>query len=139
MVLRTFSKAYGLAGLRIGYGFCAPELARRLWTMQLPFGMGITGLVAVAASYDAEAELQQRIRVITAEGRYLRARLAAMGVYSTDSARQLRLPARRAPAVAGGVRGHAGCGCAATPMAACASASATAQSSRAVLSVLSAA
>jgi histidinol-phosphate aminotransferase len=85
VVLRTFSKAYGLAGLRIGYGFCAPELARRLWTMQLPFGMGVTGLVAVAASYDAEAELRQRIRVIIAEGRYLRSRLAAMGVYSTDS------------------------------------------------------
>jgi histidinol-phosphate aminotransferase len=85
VVLRTFSKAYGLAGLRIGYGFCAPDLARRLWTMQLPFGMGVTGLVAVAASYDAEAELRQRIRVICAEGRYLRSRLAAMGVYSTDS------------------------------------------------------
>ena len=38
VVLRTFSKAYGLAGLRIGYGFCAPDLARQLWTMQLPFG-----------------------------------------------------------------------------------------------------
>jgi histidinol-phosphate aminotransferase len=85
VVLRTFSKAYGLAALRIGYGFCAPDLARRLWAMQLPFGMGTPGLVAVAASYDAEAELQQRIRVIAAEGRYLRARLAAMGVYSTDS------------------------------------------------------
>ena len=85
VVLRTFSKAYGLAGLRIGYGFCAPELARTLWTMQLPFGIGITGLVAVATSYDAESELQQRIRMITAERRYLRMRLRAMGVYSTDT------------------------------------------------------
>ena len=67
--MRTFSKAYGLAGLRIGYGFGAPELARKLWTMQLPFGIGITSLVAVAASYDAEAQLLQRIRVITAERR----------------------------------------------------------------------
>jgi histidinol-phosphate aminotransferase len=85
VVLRTFSKAYGLAGLRIGYGFCAPELARTLWTMQLPFGIGITGMVAVATSYDAEGELQQRIRLITAERRYLRMRLRAMGVYSTDT------------------------------------------------------
>ncbi len=84
MVLRTFSKAYGLAGLRVGYGFCAPELARKLWTMQLPFGIGITGLVAVAASYDAETELQQRIRMIAAERRYLRMRLRSMGVYTTD-------------------------------------------------------
>ena len=64
VVLRTFSKAYGLAGLRIGYGFCAPDLAKSLWTMQLPFGIGITGLVAVAASYDAESQLRQRIRMI---------------------------------------------------------------------------
>ena len=67
VVLRTFSKAYGLAGLRIGYGFGSPELIRRLWTMQLPFGMGITSLVAVAACYGAEAQLQQRIRQIRAE------------------------------------------------------------------------
>ncbi len=40
VVVRTFSKAYGLAGLRIGYGFCAPDLAGTLWTMQLPFGIG---------------------------------------------------------------------------------------------------
>jgi histidinol-phosphate aminotransferase len=58
----------------------------------------VTGLVAVAASYDAEAELHQRIRVISAEGRYLRARLAAMGVYSTDShANFVYLPARGRP------------------------------------------
>ncbi|MDT5215275.1 MAG: histidinol-phosphate aminotransferase [Mycobacterium sp.] len=98
VVVRTFSKAYGLAGLRIGYGFCAPELARRLWTMQLPFGVASTGLVGVAASYDAEAELQQRIRVISAEGRYLRARLRTMGVYCTDShANFVYLPACARP------------------------------------------
>ena len=84
VVLRSFSKAYGLAGLRIGYGFGAPELARKLWTMQLPFGMGITSLAAVAASYGAEAQLQQRIRQIRAERHYLRMRLRAAGIYTTD-------------------------------------------------------
>jgi histidinol-phosphate aminotransferase len=84
VVLRTFSKAYGLAGLRIGYGFGAPELAKTLWTMQLPFGIGITSAVAVAASYDAEAQLQQRIRLVTNERDYLRRRIRAMGLYSTD-------------------------------------------------------
>ena len=98
VVLRTFSKAYGLAGLRIGYGFCAPDLARRLWTMQLPFGIGITGLVAVAASYDAENQLQQRIRMIASERRYLRMRLRSMGVYSTDGhANFVYLPPWRQP------------------------------------------
>src|SRR5262245_49588326 len=85
VVVRTFSKAYGLAGLRIGYGFCAPGLARRLWSMQPPFGIGITSMVAVAASYDAESQLRQRIRMIASERRYLRMRLRSMGVYSTDA------------------------------------------------------
>jgi histidinol-phosphate aminotransferase len=85
VVLRTFSKAYGLAGLRIGYGFAAPELASTLWTMQLPFGMSNVSAAAVAASYDAEAQLVQRIRRISSERNHLRLRLMAMGIYSTDS------------------------------------------------------
>jgi histidinol-phosphate aminotransferase len=98
IVLRTFSKAYGLAGLRIGYGFGSPELARILWKMQLPFGTGITSLVAVAASYDAEGQLRQRILRINGERDYLRRRLRAMGVYSTDSrANFVYLPPRGRP------------------------------------------
>jgi len=98
IVLRTFSKAYGLAGLRIGYGFGSPELARILWKMQLPFGMGITSLVAVAASYDAEDQLRQRILRITGERDHLRRRLRAMGVYTTDShANFVYLPPRGRP------------------------------------------
>ena len=53
--------------------------------MQLPFGMGITSAVAVAASYDAEAQLQHRIRLITSERRYLQRRIRALSVYSPDS------------------------------------------------------
>ena len=98
IVLRTFSKAYGLAGLRIGYGFASPELATILWKMQLPFGMGITSLVAVSASYDAEDQLRQRILRITGERDYLRRRLRAMGVYTTDShANFVYLPPRGRP------------------------------------------
>jgi histidinol-phosphate aminotransferase len=85
VVLRTFSKAYGLAGLRIGYGFAANELASTLWTMQLPFGMSNVSVAAVAASYDAEAQLAHRIRRIAAQRNHLRLRLMAMGIYSTDS------------------------------------------------------
>ena len=85
VVVRTFSKAYGLAGLRIGYGVGSAELTKTLWTNQLPFGMGITSLLAVAASYAAERQLLQRVRLITAERRYLGIRLSAMGVYSTDA------------------------------------------------------
>lgn len=95
VVVRTFSKAYGLAGLRIGYGVTSPELADTLRSQQLPFGTAITSLLAVAASYEAEAELLQRIRCINAERRYLRMRLSALGIYTTDShANFLYLPPR---------------------------------------------
>lgn len=85
VVVRTFSKAYGLAGLRIGYAVASHQLAPTLWTQQLPFGIAITGLLAVAASYAAEGELLRRIRLITAERRYLRMRLSALGIYTTDA------------------------------------------------------
>ena len=98
VVLRTFSKAYGLAGLRIGYGFAAAELAQRLWTMQLPFGMSTLGATAVAASYDAETQLAHRIRRVATERNHLRLRLMAMGIYSTDShANFVYLPTSRRP------------------------------------------
>ncbi len=98
VVMRTFSKAYGLAGLRIGYAYSSWQLAAKLWAMQLPFGMGITSLVAVEASYRAESQLQQRIRMITAERRYLRLRLRSMGVHCTDGhANFVYLPAAVRP------------------------------------------
>jgi histidinol-phosphate aminotransferase len=84
LVLRTFSKAYGLAGLRIGYAIGSWGLTAELWAMQLPFGMCNTGLVAVAASYRAENQLRQRIRMIISERRNLRMGLRSLGVTSLD-------------------------------------------------------
>ena len=61
----------------------------------MPFGIAITSLHAVAASYDAEDQLLQRIRLITAERRYLGMRLSAMGIYTTDAhANFIYLPSR---------------------------------------------
>ncbi len=85
VVVRTFSKAYGLAGLRIGYAVASAELTDKLWSHQLPFGTAITNLLAVAASYAAEDELMQRVALITAERRYLSRRLGALGVFDTDA------------------------------------------------------
>jgi histidinol-phosphate aminotransferase len=93
--VRTFSKAYGLAGMRIGYGICSPGMAHTLWSMQLPFGATLTSLAAVAASFDAEAQLRHRIGLITAERDYLRSRLWDTGIWSADThANFVYLPAR---------------------------------------------
>ena len=85
VVVRTFSKAYGLAGCGSVTAGIARSWPSALWSQQLPFGIAITSLLAVAASYDAEDQLLQRIRLITAERRYLRMRLSALGVYTTDA------------------------------------------------------
>ena len=66
--------------------------------MQLPFGMSNLSVAAVAASYDAETQLAQRIRRIAAERNHLRLRLMAMGVYTMDShANFVYLPMARRP------------------------------------------
>ncbi|WP_328407345.1 aminotransferase class I/II-fold pyridoxal phosphate-dependent enzyme [Nocardia sp. NBC_00403] len=80
LVLRTFSKAYGLAGLRIGYVFGSRELISRVRRLQLPFGMSSAAVAAVAASYAAEPELAARIVRITARREALRNALCLRGV-----------------------------------------------------------
>ena len=80
LILRTFSKAFGLAGLRIGYAFGSSDLARHVRRWQLPFGINSAAVAAVAASYAAEEELQQRVSRIVAERTYLRDSLLHRGI-----------------------------------------------------------
>jgi histidinol-phosphate aminotransferase len=55
ITLRTFSKAYGLAGFRVGYGFGHPELIEALWKVKLPFEpSGPAQAAALAALEDSE-------------------------------------------------------------------------------------
>ncbi|UFS94428.1 aminotransferase class I/II-fold pyridoxal phosphate-dependent enzyme [Nocardia huaxiensis] len=95
IVLRTFSKAYGLAGLRIGYGFGSPELLARVRRLQLPFGMPEAAIAAVRASYAAEAELGERILRITTQREVLRTALRRTGIrVPRSSGNFLYLPGR---------------------------------------------
>jgi len=57
--LRTFSKAYGLAGLRIGYGVMAPELADYLNRVRQPFNVNSLAQAAALAALDDEPFLQK--------------------------------------------------------------------------------
>jgi histidinol-phosphate aminotransferase len=52
MVTRTFSKIYGLAGMRVGYAVAAPDVARRLSAGQLHFAVGSVAAKAAAAALD---------------------------------------------------------------------------------------
>ncbi|WP_198417720.1 MULTISPECIES: histidinol-phosphate transaminase [unclassified Cryobacterium] len=78
-VLHTFSKAYGLAGLRIGYAIAPTAVAANLRRVALPFGVTALAQRAALASLDAEAELALRIDEIVAERTRVLAALRASG------------------------------------------------------------
>jgi histidinol-phosphate aminotransferase len=52
MVMRTFSKIYGLAGMRVGYLVAAPEIAMRMSARRLTFGVGVVSARCAAAALD---------------------------------------------------------------------------------------
>jgi histidinol-phosphate aminotransferase len=67
VITRTFSKAYGLAGLRIGYSFSSPEMADILNRVRQPFNNNTLALVAAEAALEDSEHLQNTIKV-NAEG-----------------------------------------------------------------------
>jgi histidinol-phosphate aminotransferase len=59
VVTRTFSKAYGLAGLRVGYALCDPSIADLLNRVRQPFNVNNLALVAAIAALDDDAFLRR--------------------------------------------------------------------------------
>jgi histidinol-phosphate aminotransferase len=66
-VLRTFSKAYGLAALRVGFCIAHEPVADALRKVQVPFGVSTIAQAAAVASLAAEDELMERVSVILGE------------------------------------------------------------------------
>jgi len=80
LLLRTFSKIYGLAGLRIGYAVGDCEVIDAISRLRQPFNVNSLAQAAALAALDDEAHVE-RSRRVAMEGRDLFAReLAAMGV-----------------------------------------------------------
>jgi histidinol-phosphate aminotransferase len=82
VLLRTFSKAYGLAGLRVGYAVAADAtVAAALHQTQVPFAVTTVAQEAALASLepDAEAQLMTRVADVVAERGRVREMLLAMG------------------------------------------------------------
>lgn len=61
MVLRTFSKVYGLAGIRLGYGFAAPEILARLEPVKEPFAVNRLAQAAGVAALEDKTFLEQTV------------------------------------------------------------------------------
>jgi len=79
VVLRTFSKAYGLAGLRVGYAIGHPELITALNQVYVPFTVTAISQAAAIASLDAADELLARTDAVVAERARVSVALRAAG------------------------------------------------------------
>ncbi|TDC22687.1 histidinol-phosphate transaminase [Streptomyces sp. 8K308] len=78
-VLRTFSKAYGLAGLRVGFAVAHEPVAAALRKTAVPFGVSQIAQDAAIASLRSEAALLERVDALVVERERVTAELAAQG------------------------------------------------------------
>lgn len=79
-ILRTFSKAYGLAGLRVGYAIGTPELVTTLNRLRAPFNVGTLGQVAAKAALADEAHLRSSVDATIRDRATLSAALQTSGL-----------------------------------------------------------
>ena len=86
VVTRTFSKAYGLAGLRAGYAISHPDIADILNRIRQPFNVSVPALAAAAAAFDDHEHLAKTIALNRAGVDRLREGLARLGITAPPSA-----------------------------------------------------
>lgn len=90
--LRTFSKAYGLAGVRIGYAFGPRPLIEAMQKVAIPFSVSAVAQVGALASLEATDDLALRVKETVAERERVTEELAAYGVPHSE-ANHIWLPA----------------------------------------------
>jgi histidinol-phosphate aminotransferase len=80
VVLRTFSKIHGLAGLRIGYAVASPQMIEVLHKTRQPFNVNSIAQAGAIAALDDDAHLRETKRVIDEGRRYLQEQFAEMRI-----------------------------------------------------------
>jgi histidinol-phosphate aminotransferase len=85
ITLRTFSKVYGLAGVRIGYGFAHENLIGHLLKVKLPFEPGTLAEVAGVAALDDSTFVRRSLKSNTLGLRFLQRELTERGFETVPS------------------------------------------------------
>jgi len=80
VVLRTFSKIYGLAGLRLGYGFAPKDIAEVLRRVRLPFNVNRIAQIAAIAALDDEEHLRRSRELVLKGKLYLMKELRRLNI-----------------------------------------------------------
>ncbi len=86
VIARTFSKAYGLSGLRIGYGVMRSDVAEALNKVREPFNVNLLAQAAAEAALDDRAHLKRTLKTVDEGRRYLERELGALGTRPVPSA-----------------------------------------------------
>lgn len=86
IVLRTFSKAYGLAGLRVGYGVARSEVVQALDRVRPPFNVSSAAQAAARAALDDPSFVRKSVACVAAGLKYLRRQLEKLGLPYVPSA-----------------------------------------------------
>lgn len=85
VILRTFSKAFGLAGTRVGFSIAAPEVTDQLRMESIPFEIPDTSTAAVISALERLDEVEHRIHGIVRERERLSAELRRLGLPAIPS------------------------------------------------------
>jgi len=85
LTLRTFSKVYGLAGLRIGYGIGHPTLVAEMNKLRTPFNVTSVGQAAALAALDDEEHVARSVEINRGERQRLQEGLKKMGLAPVES------------------------------------------------------
>lgn len=80
VVFRTFSKIYGLAGLRVGYGITTPDIAQAVERVTEPFNVNLLAQVAAEAALDDAGHVEKSCRLNQAGKEYLYSEFEKMGL-----------------------------------------------------------
>ena len=86
ITLRTFSKIYGLAGLRVGYGFAHSNLIGNIMKVKEPFTPSLLGINAAIAALDDDAFLKKSVKKNKIELKTLKDKLNKMEIKNIPSA-----------------------------------------------------
>jgi histidinol-phosphate aminotransferase len=84
-VARTFSKAYGMAGMRIGYAIGMPETMKKLGQLKMPYNISVFGVAAAIASLNDPKHIADERKRNTAVRSFTVKALEGMGAKPADS------------------------------------------------------
>ncbi len=85
IIARTFSKAYGLSGLRVGYGVMPSNIANALNKVREPFNVNLLAQVGAVAALDDKAHLKKTIKLVDEGRKYLTKELKKLNAMTVDT------------------------------------------------------